>query len=171
MMLVVLSVSMVPAMSIVVPLYTILRSVNLTDTYGGLIIPYVTFSLPIAILVLSVFFQKIPKDLENAARIDGCSRLQALYRVIVPLSAPGLSTAGILVFIGNWNEFLIALTMTSRQLMRTIPVGIALYPGEHYFPWGTIAAATTIAVLPMVVAVLVGQTQIVKGLTAGALKS
>lgn len=141
------------------------------NSYVGLIIVYVSFTLPLAVMILMAFFRKIPRDLENAALIDGCTRIQALTRIIVPISAPGLATAAILTFISAWNEFLVAFTLITRPLLRTIPVGITLYPGEYAFPWGTISAAIVIAVVPIVLIILFLQKRIIQGLTAGAVKS
>lgn len=165
-----LVVAMIPLITVIVPLYILVRKLGLLNTYWGLITPYVTYSLPVAIFILSAFFREIPRELEEAALIDGCTRLSTLWRVIAPLSTPGLLTAGIIVFIQTWNEFLIALTLTSSTEVRTITVGIALYRGEFAFPWGVISAAVILATIPIVGLILLGQRLIVKGLTAGAVK-
>jgi multiple sugar transport system permease protein len=147
-----------------------LRTPRLLNTYWALIIPYVALSLPIATLILTSFFQLIPKDLESAALVDGCTRIQALWRVIAPVSAPGLVTAAIIIFVNSWNEFLLALTFNTDRLMRTVPVGITMYQGEFAFPWATISAAITVGVLPLVVLILFFQQKIIAGLTAGGVK-
>ncbi len=165
-----LVVAMIPLITVIVPLYILVRGLGLLNSYAGLIAPYVTYSLPVAIFILTAFFREIPRELEEAALIDGCTRLNALWRIIAPLSAPGLITAGIIVFVYTWNEFLVALTLTSTNAARTITVGIALYRGEFAFPWGVITAAVTLATIPIMVLILLGQRLVIKGLTAGAIK-
>jgi len=169
-LLAILTVAMIPLITVIVPLYVLVRSLGLLNTYGGLIGPYITWSLPVAIFVLTAFFREIPHDLEEAASIDGCSRVGALWRIIAPLAAPGLVTAGIIVFVNTWNEFLVALTLTSSTEMRTITVGTALFKGEFAFPWGVISAAVLLATIPIVTLILLGQRLVVRGLTAGAVK-
>lgn len=166
----VVAASMFPVISLVVPLFKTMRALGILNTYPALILPYVALSLPIAILVLTAFFQGIPEDLENAAQVDGCSRLGSLWRVIVPLAAPGVVTAAILVFVNSWNEFLLALSFTSSLQMRTIPVGVNLYQGEFSFPWPLISAAIVISIVPIVILIAVFQRRIVSGLTAGGVK-
>jgi len=166
----ILIVAMIPLITVIVPLYILVRNLGLLNTYWGLMAPYITYSLPVAIFILSAFFREIPRELEEAALLDGCTRMNTLWRVIAPLSAPGLITAGIIVFIQTWNEFLVALTLTSTPEVRTITVGIALYRGEFTFPWGVISAAVILATIPIVTLILLGQRLIVRGLTAGAVK-
>lgn len=166
----ILIVAMIPLITVIVPLYILVRGLGLLNTYAGLIAPYVTYSLPIAIFILSAFFREIPHELEEAALLDGCTRMNTLWRIIAPLSTPGLITAGIIVFIQTWNEFLIALTLTSTTSVRTITVGIALYRGEFTFPWGVISAALILATIPIVTLILLGQRLIIRGLIAGAVK-
>ncbi len=162
--------SMFPVVSLIVPLFQIMRGLNLLNTYPGLIIPYAALSLPIAILTLTAFFQSIPEDLEAAAMVDGCSRLGALWRIIVPLAAPGVVTAGILTFVNSWNEFLLALTFNSSREKWTVPVGVINYQGEFSFPWPLISAAIVITIVPVVVLIIVFQRRIIGGLTAGSVK-
>ncbi|MFQ5957713.1 MAG: carbohydrate ABC transporter permease [Candidatus Brocadiales bacterium] len=166
----VLAISMFPPISIVSPLYIIIRALGLRDTYAALIFPYATFALPLSIWIMTSFFKEIPDDLIKAAKVDGCSPLQTLYKVIFPLAIPGVVTAAILVFIFSWNEFLFALSFTTTYASRTIPVGIALFPGVHEVPWGDIAAASIIVTVPLVILVIVFQRRIVTGLTAGSVK-
>lgn len=166
----ILIVAMIPLITVIVPLYILVRGLGLLNTYGGLMAPYITYSLPVAIFILSAFFREIPHELEEAALLDGCTRMNTLWRIIAPLSAPGLITAGIIVFIQTWNEFLVALTLTSTTEVRTITVGIALYRGEFAFPWGVISAAVILATIPIVTLILLGQRLIIRGLTAGAVK-
>lgn len=168
--IVIVAASMFPIVSLIVPLFQIMRSFGWLNTYWSLVIPYATFSLPISTLVLTAFFQGIPEDLESAAMIDGCSRFGALWRVIVPLAAPGVVTAAILAFVNSWNEFLLALTFNSAPNMKTVPVGVMLYQGEFTFPWPLISAAIIITIIPIVVLILVFQRRIISGLTAGGVK-
>jgi multiple sugar transport system permease protein len=166
----ILLASMFPPIATVSPLYIIVRFLGLRDTWWSLIITYTTFSLPLSIWILHNFFREIPDEIYRAARVDGCTPFQTLYRVIVPLAAPGIFAAAILVFIFSWNEFLFALTFTSTVSSRTIPVAIALFPGLHEMPWGDIAAASVVVTLPLIVLVFAFQRRIIEGLTAGAVK-
>ncbi len=169
-MLFVLSATMFPPIATVSPLYLIIRAIGLRDTWGALIITYTSFSLPLAVWILTHFFREIPDELYRASRIDGCSPLQSFRRVMLPLAAPGIFAAAVLVFIFSWNEFLFALTFTATPNSRTIPVAIALFPGLHEVPWGDIAAASVVVSIPLVVLVFLFQRRIVEGLTAGAVK-
>ena len=166
----ILAASFFPPITQLIPLYNLMNKFSLLNTYWALIIPYTFHTLPMAIWLISAYLRDIPRDLEEAAMVDGTSRLGAFWRVIVPISAPGFVTAGIIVFVYNWNEFLFALTFEPNAEMRTIPVGIALYQGQFTYPWGTIAAATTMAVVPLVLIILVFQRRLITGLTAGAVK-
>lgn len=165
-----LLVAMFPQISIAGPVWRILRALGWLNTYQGLILPYVTLTLPLGVWILTSFFRQLPRDLEDAARVDGWGRLQTLFRVVVPLSAPGVFTAAILVFIYAWNEFFFALLIMTERRVQTLPVGIALFQGEYTLPWGEIAAASTVATVPLVALVLLFQRRIVRGLSAGALK-
>jgi multiple sugar transport system permease protein len=146
--------------------------VGLFDTWAGLVLPYMTFTLPLAIWSLSAFFREIPWDLEKAARVDGATRLQTFYRVVAPLAAPGVFTTSILVFIFAWNDFLFAASLTSTNDARTVPAAIAFFTGSSRFelPTGSIAAASVVVTVPIIIMVLVFQRRIVAGLTAGAVK-
>jgi multiple sugar transport system permease protein len=167
-----LAISMFPAISVVGPLFDMWRSLGLYDTYPGLIIPYLTFSLPLAIYILVAFFREIPWDLEEAAQVDGATPFQAFRRVILPLAAPGVFTAAILVFIFAWNDFVFAISLTSSNSSRTVPAAIAFFTGESQFtaPTGNIAAAAVLVTIPIIIFVLIFQRRIVAGLTAGAVK-
>jgi multiple sugar transport system permease protein len=143
--------SMFPLVTLLVPIFETMRAAGLLNTYTALVLPYVVLNLPVCTLVLVSFFQSIPRDLENAAMIDGCTRLGALWRVVVPLAAPGVFTAGILAFVNAWDEFLLALSLNSSASMRTLPVGITLYQGEFTFPWPIISAALIVAIVPIAV--------------------
>ena len=162
--------SMFPLVTLLVPIFETMRTLGLLNTYTALIIPYTVLNLPVCTLVLVSFFQGIPKDLENAAMIDGCTRLGALWRVVVPLAAPGVFTAGILAFVNAWDEFLLALSLNASASMRTLPVGITLYQGEFSFPWPIISAALIVAIVPIAVLIALFQERVVGGLTQGGLK-
>jgi multiple sugar transport system permease protein len=166
----VLAVSMFPQIATISPIFMFLQSVGLTNSYLGLIIPYTTFALPLAIWNMTVFFRKIPHDLAEAAKIDGATVLQTLIRVFFPLALPGVFTTAILVFIAAWNEFLFALTINTKETMKTVPVGIAMFEGQFTLPWGEISAASIIVTIPLVIMVLLFQRRIVSGLTSGAVK-
>jgi len=167
---VLLAIAMFPLISLMVPLFKLMREAGLLNTYAALVLPYAVLSLPVCTLVMAAFFQDIPPDLEAAAMVDGCSRVGALFRVAMPLSAPGVFTAAILAFVNAWDEFLLALTMMNRADMRTLSVGITLYQGEFAFPWPLISAALVIAIVPICILIAVFQERVVGGLTAGGVK-
>lgn len=167
-----LAIAMFPPISVVGPLFDMWRALGLYDTYIGLIVPYLTFSLPLAIYTLVAFFREIPWDLEQAAQVDGATPLQAFRKVILPLAAPGVFTAAILVFIFAWNDFVFAITLTSSDASRTVPAALAFFTGESQFtaPTGSIAAAAVLVTIPIIIFVLIFQRRIVAGLTSGAVK-
>jgi multiple sugar transport system permease protein len=167
-----LAVSMFPAISIVGGLFNLWRVIGLYDTWPGLILPYLSFSLPLAIYILSAFFREIPWDLEKAAQMDGATGAQAFRRVILPLAMPGVFTAGILVFISAWNDFLFANVLTATDTARTAPVALSYFRGASQFtdPSGAIAAGAVVVTIPILIMVLIFQRRIVSGLTAGAVK-
>lgn len=166
----VLTAAMVPHIAAISPLFLLLRATGLLNTHAGLIIPYVGFNLPLAIWILYGFFRQLPPELEEAAAIDGAGFVDTVRHVYLPLAAPGVFTAAILVFIFCWNEFLLALTINIADSMRTVTVGIAMFPGQYELPWGVIFAASVVVTLPLVILVLVLQRRIVSGLIAGAVK-
>jgi multiple sugar transport system permease protein len=167
-----LAVAMFPPISIVGSLFDMWRAVGLYDTWPGLIIPYMTFTLPLAIYTLSAFFREIPWELEQAAQVDGATPFQAFRKVIVPLAAPGVFTASILVFIFAWNDFIFANTLTSTNDARTVPAALAFFTGGSQFeqPIGAVSAAAVVVTVPIIIMVLIFQRRIVAGLTAGAVK-
>jgi multiple sugar transport system permease protein len=167
-----LAVAMFPAISIVGSLFDMWRAIGIYDTWIGLIIPYMTFTLPLAIYTLSAFFREIPWELEQAAAVDGATPMQAFRKVIVPLAAPGVFTAAILVFIFAWNDFIFANTLTSTDNARTVPAALAFFTGASQFeqPIGAISAASVVVTVPIIIMVLIFQRRIVAGLTAGAVK-
>ncbi|MGX7825155.1 carbohydrate ABC transporter permease [Actinokineospora sp. 24-640] len=167
-----LLIAMFPQVSLVSPLFEMERSLGLFDTWPGLILPYITFALPLAIYTLSAFFREIPWELEKAAKMDGATPAQAFRRVIAPLAAPGVFTTAILVFIFCWNDFLFAISLTSTEASRTVPAALSFFTGSSQFedPTGTIAAAAVVITVPIIVFVLFFQRRIVAGLTSGAVK-
>jgi multiple sugar transport system permease protein len=167
-----LAVAMFPGIAIIGPLFNLWRAIGLFDTWPGLIIPYMTFTLPLAIWTLSAFFREIPWDLDKAARMDGATPFQAFRHVIAPLAAPGVFTAAILVFIFAWNDFLFAISLTSTNDARTVTAAIAFFTGSSRYelPTGAIAAASVVVTVPVIAMVLLVQRRIVAGLTAGAVK-
>ena len=171
---VILSITTFPAIAIAAPIFKLWTDIGLfNQPFGlGLIPPYLTFALPLAIYILTSFFKEIPKDLEEAALVDGATHFQAFRKVVIPLAAPGLATAGILTFIFAWNEFLLAVTLTASPEARTVPAAIGFFTGATQFevPLGTISAASVVISIPLIVMVLVFQKRIVAGLTAGAVK-
>lgn len=166
----ILAVTMFPQIAIVSPLYLLLRAVGLINTYPGLILPYVTFAMPLTVWLLVGFFRQLPHELEEAAMIDGASRVRTLWEIILPLSLPGLATTAILTFVYCWNEFLFALAFTLGPERQTVPVAIALFRGQYQVPWGQILAAAIVATAPVALVVLLFQRRIIQGLTAGAVK-
>jgi multiple sugar transport system permease protein len=167
---VILSVSMFPQIAIVGPLYLIASDLDLLDTYAGLVITYLALGLPLVIWVLFGYFDTIPREIDEAARIDGIGPIGLLLRLILPMSLPGLVTTGLLAFISAWNEFMFALAFTSNIGHQTIPVGIANFTNLYYVPWGDIAAASVVVTVPLIALVLVFQRHIIEGLTQGAVK-
>ena len=169
---IVLSISTFPQIAIAAPIFKLWRDIGLYNTIPGLVIPYLTFALPLTIYILTSFFREIPRDLEEAALVDGATNFEAFRKVVVPLAAPGLATAGILTFIAAWNEFLLAITLTSSTQARTVPAAIAFFTGSTQFeqPLGTISAASVTISIPLILLVLFFQKRIVAGLTAGAVK-
>jgi multiple sugar transport system permease protein len=167
-----LLIAMFPQVSLVSPLFNIERNTGLFDTWPGLILPYITFALPLAIYTLSAFFKQIPWDLEKAAKMDGATQGEAFRKVIAPLAAPGVFTTAILVFIFCWNDFLFAISLTSTERSRTVPAALSFFTGASQFedPTGAISAAAVIITIPIILFVLFFQKRIVAGLTSGAVK-
>jgi multiple sugar transport system permease protein len=169
---IVLSISTFPPIAIAAPVFELWTDIGLYNTYLGLILPSLAFGLPLTVFIMASFFHDIPRELEDAALVDGATRLQAFRKVVVPLAAPGVVTAGLLVFIFAWNEFLFAITLTSTPERRPVPAAIAFFTGSQQFevPLGTISAASVVVTIPLIVLVLIFQRRIVAGLTAGAVK-
>ncbi|RKX52990.1 MAG: carbohydrate ABC transporter permease [Thermotoga sp.] len=161
-----------PAATMIFPLYKMFASLRLLNNYLSLILPYVSMNIPLTVWVLTTYFEQIPNELYEAARVDGMSRFQAFYKVIVPLGIPAVSTVAILDFIACWNEFILALTFMTKKNMRTITVGISMISGRfsYQYPWGEIIAGALLVTLPLVIIIFVAQEKIISGLTAGAIK-
>ena len=169
-LIVILAVSMFPQIALVGPLYLLAADLGLLDTYAGLVITYVALGLPLVTWVLFGYFETLPREIDEAARMDGIGTIGLLVRIIVPLSTPALVTTGLLGFIAAWNEFMFALAFTSNIEHQTIPVGIANFTNLYYVPWGDIAAASVVVTVPLILLVLVFQRHIIEGLTQGAVK-
>ena len=167
-----LGVSIFPVISIVTPLFNLWRNIGLYDTWAGLIIPYLSLTLPISIWTLAAFFRQIPWELEQAAQVDGATTWQAFRKAIVPLAAPGVFTTAIIAFFIAWNDFVYGISLTSTEAARPVPAALAFFTGASQFeePTGAISAAAIIVTIPVVVLVLAFQRQIVSGLTQGAVK-
>lgn len=167
---VILSVQMFPLIALVGPLYVFFTDIGAYNTYVALIIPYLVIALPVTVYFLTSFFRDLPPDLEEAALVDGTTRLGALWRIVLPLTAPGVFTTAILSFITVWNDFLFGLTLTADSTAQTVTVAIPLFNGQHQIAFGEVSAAAIIVTIPLVIAVLFLQRRIVSGLTAGAVK-
>lgn len=167
-----LAIAMFPTVALVGPLFDMWRSIGLYDTWLGLIIPYMSFTLPLAIWTLSAFFRQIPWELEQAAQVDGATAWQAFRKVIVPLAAPGVFTAAILTFFFAWNDFVFGISLTATDNARPVPAALAFFTGASFFqqPTAAISAAAVVVTIPVVILVLVFQRKIVAGLTSGAVK-
>ncbi len=166
----ILAISMFPQISLVPPLFLVLRAVGLIDSYPGLVLPYVTFAMPLTIWLLVGYFRQLPVEIEEAARVDGASRLRVGVEIVLPLAAPALATTAILTFVYCWNEFLFALSFTLGPERHTVPVAIALFRGQYQVPWGEVLAAAMVATAPVALLALVFQRRIVQGLVTGAVK-
>lgn len=168
----VLALSMFPPISLLSYLFKFMSALGWVNTYQGLVLPYVAWTLPLSLWILVSYFAQIPKDLDRAGLIDGCSRFQILTRIIMPVAAPGVFSTMLLAFVFAFNEFLFALMLTTDHEARTVPVGIALFEGLHgQIPWGQIMAAATVTTIPVVVLTLIFQRRVIQGLTQGAVKA
>ena len=166
----ILATTMFPQIAIVIPLFLLLRTLRLIDTYPGLILPYITFAMPLCVWLLTGYFRQIPRDIDEAALMDGATRWTIFRRMIVPLSMPAIVTTAIITFIYCWNEFLFALAFTLGKERQTVPVAIALFRGRYEVPWGQVLAAAIVATVPVCALMLAFQRRIVQGLTSGAVK-
>ena len=169
-LVILLMISVFPEIAVVVPLYALLRDIGWLNSYQALILPYTAFNLPFAIWILRNYFMAIPREMEESARIDGASPIRTIWSIILPQAWPGLFTAGIFTFTACWTEFLMALSFNVANDFRTIPVGVALFGGQFVTPYGTIFAASVVAVVPIAILVFIFRRSVVSGLTAGAVK-
>jgi multiple sugar transport system permease protein len=165
-----LVVRMFPAVLLLLPIFIALRVLGLYDTHIGLALAYTAFLTPVSIWILKGFFDSIPPELEDAARIDGCTRAGAIVRVVLPLARPGVAATAVLIAISSWNEFLFALMLTTSQGIRTWPVGLQLMVGEYQLPWGLLTAGGIISIAPILLFFALVQRALVRGLTLGAVK-
>jgi len=169
--LTVLALSMFPQICIVGYLFKLMTRFGLINTYGALILPYIAWSLPLALWIQMSYFSRIPVELDKAAQVDGASRIQTLFKVILPIAMPGFLSTILLLFMFSFNEFLFALMLTTDHTARTVPVGISLFQGLHgELPWGYIMAASVISCIPVILIALIFQGRIIQGLTRGAVK-
>jgi len=168
----ILAVTMFPQIAIVGPLFVFFNQNHWIDTYQGLILPNVVFSLPLTIFLLVTFFRQLPQELEESARVDGAGIVRTLWSIVLPLAAPGVFTAAILTFISAWNDFLFAVSFTTNDTVQPVTIGLVNFFGgaSFNFPWGEIAAGAIVVTVPLIIVVLILQRQIVAGLTAGAVK-
>ena len=168
----VLTMTMFPQIAILSGLFVMLRTLDLFNTRQGLVLTYLIFTMPFTIWVMTQYFRSLPKELEEAAYVDGASPLKVFWEILLPLTMPGLVSTGLLAFIAAWNEFLFALTFTITDQMKTVPVVISQFTGASSFeqPWGAIMAASMVVTIPLVIMVMIFQYRIVEGLTAGAVK-
>jgi len=167
---IILLLAMLPGIAVIAPLYEMFQSLRILNTYFALILPYVAFNLPFSIWYLANFFKSFPPDLEEAAMVDGCTPLQAMFKIMFPISTPGLISIAILSFIGAWNEFLFALTFTQTDAARTGVVGVMLFRGTHLVPWGQMTAAASIMAFPIIIVVLLGQKWLMRSVISGMIK-
>lgn len=169
-MVLLLMISVFPAIALIAPLYLLMRDVDWLNSYQALIVPYTAINLPFAIWILRNYFAGVPYSVEENARVDGASPLRTVWSIVLPMALPGIFTAGIFAFTACWTEFLMALSFNSANNFRTIPVGIALFGSAHITPYGAIFAASTVAVVPIAILVLIFRKSVVSGLTSGAVK-
>ncbi|MGN6126717.1 MAG: carbohydrate ABC transporter permease [Humibacter sp.] len=169
-MVLLLIISVFPAIALIAPLYLLMRNLGWLNSYQALIVPYTALNLPFAIWILRNYFIGVPKEMEETARIDGAGPFRTVWQVVLPMTLPGLFTAGIFAFTACWTEVLMALSFNSADAFRTIPVGIALFGNAHITPYGTIFAASAVAVVPIAILVLIFRRSVVSGLTSGAVK-
>ncbi|PNR99676.1 sugar ABC transporter permease [Petrotoga mexicana DSM 14811] len=167
----IISMQAIPPITLLIPYLSLIVTLRLYNTYGALILTYLLFTLPYAILIMTGYMNTLPKELDEAVRIDGGTRLNALWKVLVPSAVPGLISVGMYTFLRAWNEYLFALTLTKTREMRTVPVGISLLMGQHAYNWSEMLAMSVLGSLPVVILFLIFQKYFISGMTAGAVKS
>jgi multiple sugar transport system permease protein len=168
--MIIISVQAVPPITLLIPYFSLIVTLKLFNTYAALVLTYMVFTLPYAILMMTGYFNTLPKELDEAVMMDGGSRLMALWRVLVPISLPGIVATGIYTFMQAWNEFLFAVTLTKTMDMRTVPVGIALLMGQHSYEWNEMMAMSVLGCLPVLILYLFFQRYFIAGMTAGSVK-
>lgn len=169
--IVILSLQAVPPITLMIPYFGLMVTLKLYNTYQGLILTYMVFTLPYAIIMMTGYFNTLPKELDEAVKIDGGGSLAALWRILVPVSIPGIVSVGIYTFMISWNEYLFALTLTRTQEMRTVPIGIQLLMGQHSYEWNEMMAMSILGSIPVLVLFLFFQRYFMGGLTSGAIKA
>jgi multiple sugar transport system permease protein len=166
----IIGVQAIPPITLIIPLFGLVVTLHLYNSYEGLILTYLVFTLPYSVIMMTAYFNSIPRELDEAARIDGAGTMRTLWRVIVPLARPGLVAVGFYAFMISWNEFLFALTLTQTDNMRTVPVGLTLLMGQYNYQWNQIMAMSVLGCLPVVILFLLFQRHFVSGLSSGSLK-
>jgi len=169
--LIILSVQAVPPITLLIPFFALMVTLRLYNTYQGLILTYMVFTLPYAIIMMTAYFNTLPKELDEAAKIDGAGPMKVLTRVLVPISIPGMVSVGTYTFMIAWNEYLFALTLTRTEDMRTVPIGIQLLMGQHSYEWNEMMAMSILGSLPVLLLFLFAQRYFIGGLTSGSLKT
>jgi multiple sugar transport system permease protein len=167
----IIGVQAIPPITLIIPLFGVVIAVHLYNSYEGLIFTYLVFTLPYSVIMMTAYFNSIPRELDEAARIDGAGSMRTLFRVVLPLSRPGLVAVGFYAFMISWNEFLFALTLTQTDNMRTVPVGLTLLMGQYNYEWNQIMAMSVLGCLPVIVLFLIFQRHFVSGLSSGAVKT
>jgi multiple sugar transport system permease protein len=168
---VIVSVQAVPPITLLIPYFGLMVALGLYNSYAGLILTYMVFTLPYAIIMMTGYFNTLPKELDEAVRVDGAGSMTALWRILVPISVPGIVSVGIYTFMIAWNEYLFALTLTRTIDMRTVPIGIQLLMGQHSYEWNQIMAMSVLGSIPVLILFLFFQRYFISGLTAGSVKS
>ncbi|MGV2903801.1 carbohydrate ABC transporter permease [Microbacterium sp. AGC62] len=168
---VIVSVQAVPPITLLIPYFGLMVGLGLYNSYAGLILTYMVFTLPYAIIMMTGYFNTLPKELDEAVRVDGAGSMTALWRILVPISVPGIVSVGIYTFMIAWNEYLFALTLTRTIDMRTVPIGIQLLMGQHSYEWNQIMAMSVLGSIPVLILFLFFQRYFISGLTAGSVKS
>jgi multiple sugar transport system permease protein len=167
----IIGVQAIPPITLIIPLFGLVVTLHLYNSYEGLILTYLVFTLPYSVIMMTAYFNSIPRELDEAARIDGAGTMRTLLRVIVPLARPGLVAVGFYAFMISWNEFLFALTLTQTDNMRTVPVGLTLLMGQYNYQWNQIMAMSVLGCLPVIILFLIFQRHFVSGLSSGAVKA
>jgi multiple sugar transport system permease protein len=169
--MVIITLQSVPPITLMIPYFSLVVTLKLYNTYQGLILTHMVFTLPYAVIMLTGYLNTLPRELDEAVKIDGGSALTALWRILVPISIPGIVSVGIYTFMISWNEFLFALTLTKTQEMRTVPIGIQLLMGQHSYEWNQMMSMSILGSIPVLALFLLFQRYFLGGLTSGAVKA